>query len=146
MALDGYDLGKKWKRLYEERQVNKRWREISGNYWYGFIHEAKKNGFSVKFNDREKTIIIIKEDKELLSLHYLKEMTNEDDLNVRYSLKLVDKKVQEDEEKELMNYLKKMKGKKESEIIKGVMKKFNLGKDDAERAVELIKEEEKCQS
>ena len=72
---------------------------------------------------------------------FLKEMLDED-INIRYSLRIGDSTIIKESEpspKELMNYLKKMKDKSDDEIIKGLKKKFKLGKDDAERALELIK-------
>lgn len=46
--------------------------------------------------------------------------------------------LKEDEAKDLTKYLKSMRGKPEKAILKGLMTKFDLSKDDAERALELM--------
>lgn len=136
MALDGYTIA----RLFREREAaDKSWRALAGDYWQKFIHSSKDRGFTIHFNDKNKEIEILKEGKKIVSLYFLKEMLKED-IDIRYSLEIHDKMITEgSEEREMMKYLKSMKGKDEKEIVSGLKKKFKLGQDDAERALELIK-------
>lgn len=87
MSLGGYKLSKLWK---EHQLVDKAWREMAGNYWRDFIHNVKEKGFTILFNDSEHTVEIVKDNRKIVSLHFLKEMINED-FDIRFRMELNDK-------------------------------------------------------
>jgi len=81
----GYDFYSLWQ---EFQLVDNTWKEGIANYWSRFIHDVKQKGFNVVINNKARCLDILKENRKIMSLYYIKEMLDEE---IRYSLELVDR-------------------------------------------------------
>ena len=85
--IGGHKLSKL---LRDQQEIESTWRDRAYGYWREFIRNSRDKGLTVRFNDKAHTIEMIKEGKALVSLHFTEEML-EEDVDIRYSLEIVDK-------------------------------------------------------
>jgi hypothetical protein len=93
--IGGHKLSKLWE---QHQAIDKEWRDRAYNYWKGFIRNSRDKGFTIRFNDRAHAIEMVKEGATIISLHFRKDMLQED-VDIRYSLEIVDKYLLEELEK-----------------------------------------------